>query len=198
MNILEAILNAQGGGAVNELGRQFGLDGNQTRSALDALLPSLAGALSQNARSAGGLDDLLGALSGGQHTRYLDDPSVLGRAETTQDGNDILGHIFGSKAVSREVAARASGQTGIGVDILKKMLPIVAAMVMGGLARQTSAGGMGSAGSMGSAPSAGFGSGAGAGGGGLLDMLTPMLDQNRNGSPLDDILGMAASFLGRR
>jgi hypothetical protein len=74
------------------------------------------------------------------------------------------------------------------------MLPIVAAMVMGGLARQTSAGGAGAG------PSAGFGpgSGAGAGGGGLLDMLSPMLDQNRNGSPLDDILGMAASFLGRR
>lgn len=194
MNILEAILNAQGGGAVNELGRQFGLDGNQTRSALDALLPSLAGALSQNARSPGGLEDLLGALAGGQHSRYLDDPRSLGRAETTLDGNAILGHIFGSKEVSREVAARAAGQTGIGADILKKMLPIVAAMVMGGLARQTSAGGGGAG------PSAGFGpgSGAGAGGGGLLDMLSPMLDQNRNGSPLDDILGMAASFLGRR
>jgi hypothetical protein len=194
MNILEAILNAQGGGAVNELGRQFGLDGNQTRSALDALLPSLAGALSQNARSPGGLEDLLGALAGGQHSRYLDDPGSLGRAETTLDGNAILGHIFGSKEVSREVAARAAGQTGIGADILKKMLPIVAAMVMGGLARQTSAGGAGAG------PSAGFGpgSGAGAGGGGLLDMLSPMLDQNRNGSPLDDILGMAASFLGRR
>lgn len=195
MNILEAILNAQGGGAVNELGRQFGLDGNQTRSALDALLPSLAGALSQNARSSGGLEDLLGALAGGQHSRYLDDPRVLGRPETTLDGNAILGHIFGSKEVSREVASRAANQTGIGADILKKMLPIVAAMVMGGLARQSSAGGMGSA------PSAGFGPGGGSGagpGGGLLDMLSPMLDQNRNGSPLDDILGMAASFLGRR
>jgi hypothetical protein len=194
MNILEAILNAQGGGAVNELGRQFGLDGNQTRSALDALLPSLAGALSQNARSPGGLEDLLGALSGGQHSRYLDDPGSLGRAETTLDGNAILGHIFGSKEVSREVAARAAGQTGIGADILKKMLPIVAAMVMGGLARQTSAGGADAGASAGFGP----GIGAGAGGGGLLDMLSPMLDQNRNGSPLDDILGMAASFLGRR
>ena len=34
--------------------------------------------------------------------------------------------------------------------------------------------------------------------GGLLDMLTPMLDRNRDGSALDDILGMASQFLGKR
>ena len=44
---------------------------------------------------------------------------------------------------------------------------------------------------MGQAPAA-------ASGGGLLDMLTPMLDRNRDGSAMDDILGMAASFLTRR
>ena len=35
-------------------------------------------------------------------------------------------------------------------------------------------------------------------GGGLMDMLTPMLDRNRDGSAMDDILGMAAQFLQRR
>ena len=34
--------------------------------------------------------------------------------------------------------------------------------------------------------------------GGLLDMLTPMLDRNRDGSAIDDMLGMAAQFLARR
>jgi hypothetical protein len=45
----------------------------------------------------------------------------------------------------------------------------------------------------------GFGAGAQASpGGGLLDMLTPMLDSNRDGSALDDLLKMAAGFLTRR
>lgn len=216
MNILEAILNAQGGGAASNLGRQFGLDGQQTQSALSALLPALAGAMTQNAQAPGGMEALLGALQGGQHSRYLDDPASLGDPRTVQDGNGILGHLFGSKEVSREVAARASQQTGIGSDILKQMLPVVAAMVMGGLSRGSAppaapggmgglggntAGGLGGlaglAGALlggGRAPGASGGQGAG----GLLDMLTPMLDRNRDGSALDDVLGMAASFLKRR
>lgn len=195
MNILEAIMQAQDGGAVDQLGRRFGLDGRQTESALGALLPSLAGALSRNANRPGGLDSLLGALAGGQHARYLDDPSTLADSRTTADGNGILGHVFGSKEVSRAVASRAAQQTGIGADLLKQMLPIVAAMVMGGLAKQSSAGT-----GVGAPPAGGLGpSGATAGaGGGLLDMLTPMLDRNRDGSALDDILNMAAGFLGRR
>lgn len=195
MNVLEALLNAQGGGAANNLGRQFGLNGGQAQSAIEALLPALAGAMNQNARAPGGLDALLGALAGGSHGRYVDDPAALGDPGTVQDGNNILGHLFGSKEVSRQVAARASQQTGIGAEVLKKMLPVVAAMVMGSLARRGQAGGgQGGAGAglgMGQAPAA-------ASGGGLLDMLTPMLDRNRDGSAMDDILGMAASFLTRR
>jgi hypothetical protein len=47
------------------------------------------------------------------------------------DGNGILGHILGSKDVSRQVAAQASARTGIGADVLKKMLPLVATLAMG-------------------------------------------------------------------
>jgi hypothetical protein len=34
--------------------------------------------------------------------------------------------------------------------------------------------------------------------GSLMGMLAPLLDQNRDGSALDDILGMAGRFLGGR
>ena len=36
------------------------------------------------------------------------------------------------------------------------------------------------------------------GGGGILDMLTPMLDSNRDGSAVDDIVGMIGKFMGGR
>jgi hypothetical protein len=85
--------------------------------------------------SEGGLQGLLSALTTGGHERYLEDPSFPSDPSTTEDGNGILAHVFGSKDVSRRVAQRASGQTGIGVGILKQMLPLVAAMVMGGLSR---------------------------------------------------------------
>ena len=56
---------------------------------------------------------------------------------TLLDGNAILGHLFGSKDVSRAVASHASQKTGIGSDVLKKLLPLVATMAMGSLSKQT-------------------------------------------------------------
>lgn len=197
MNILEAILSAQGGAPVRQMGARVGVDESQAQSALEALLPMLAGAVNRNATQPGGLEDLLGALSDGHHQRYLDDPSTLTEEATVQDGNAILGHLFGDKEVSREVASRAAAQTGIGADILKRMLPIVAAMLMGGLSKGALGGGSPRAGSGGLGGMFGGGQ-AGGQGGGLLEMLTPMLDRNRDGSALDDILGMASQFLGKR
>ena len=92
----------------------------------------------RNAASAGGLESLAGALSSGRHERYIDSPEALGGEDTIQDGNGILGHILGSKDASRQVARNAAAQTGIGEDMLKKMLPVVAAMTMGALSKQNS------------------------------------------------------------
>ena len=224
MNILETILAAQGGG-VRQMADRFGLEQGQAQSAIEALLPMLAGAVSRNAQQPGGLEGLMGALSDGHHQRYLDDPSTLQDESTIQDGNAILGHLLGDREVSRQAAARASAQTGIGADVLRKMLPLLAAMLMGGLSKGASQGGMsgspstgqgGLGGGLGGALGGGTGGGLGdvlggllgggqrpgfgqaQSGGGLLDMLTPMLDRNRDGSAMDDILGMAAQFLQRR
>lgn len=221
MNILDSILSAQGGAGVQQLGSRFNLNEGQTRSAIEALLPMLAGAVQRNASQPGGLEGLLGALSDGHHQRYLDDPSALQSPDTMLDGNAILGHLLGDKSVSREAATRASAQTGIGSDVLRQMLPMLAAMLMGGLSKGASAGGMfggsqqnpggagGLGGGLGDALGGLLGGALGGGaarsgyaqsgqqGGGLLDMLTPILDQDRDGSALDDILGMAGRFLRR-
>lgn len=184
MDILQTILTTQDGGAVRQLGNQFGLPPEQAQSALSALVPALAAGLQKNMSGEGGLEGLLAALTTGGHQRYLEDPRTLTDPSTIQDGNGILSHVFGSKDVSRQVAQRASDQTGIGVGILKQMLPLVATMVMSGLSRKAAA--------------ADYAAPAPDRAGGLMDMLTPMLDRNRDGSMIDDVLGMAGSMLGRR
>ena len=184
MNILESIMNTGNGAAVRQLGSQLGLDETQTASALSALVPALSAGLRQNAQATDGLSGLLGALSGGNHQRYIDDPAVLGEAASVADGNGILGHVFGSKDVSRQVAAHAAAQTGLGPEVLKRMLPLVATLVMGAMSRQAAARGV--------SPPA-----SGAGGGGLLEMLGGALDQNRDGSALDDISGIIGRTFGR-
>ncbi len=180
MDLLSMLLNQGGGGAVRQLAENFGLSEDQAISAVSNLVPALGQGLARNASTPGGLEGLLGALTGGGHQRYLEDPSILGQEDTVQDGNGILGHILGSKDVSRQVAQQASDRTGVGADILKKMLPIVATMVMGNLSRQA-------VGSPGTAQ-------AGPAGGDLMGMLGQFLDSNRDGSVVDDVLGMASRF----
>lgn len=185
MNILEAITGAQNGAAVDQLASQFGLKPDQASSAIGALVPALAAGLKHNTSTDSGLSGLLGALAGGRHEAYLDNPGKLAEPATTADGNAILGHLLGSKDVSRQVAARASQQTGIDTGILKKMLPLVATMVMAGLSKR---------------------SGAASGGirdpqaarGGITSMLEPMLDRDRDGSMVDDVAGMLGGLLGRK
>ena len=182
MDLVETILNQQNGAAVRQIESQFGLEPGQRRAALAALVPALAVGLQRNAQSAGGLEDLLGALSSGRHEQYVEDPTTLELPETIEDGNGILSHVFGSKDVSRQVASRAAAQTGIGADLLKRMLPMVATLVMGTLARRTSQQGM---------PA------AGGSGGGLMGLLGGVLDSNRDGSMVDDVIGILGRTLGR-
>lgn len=184
MNILDSILNAGNGAAVRQIGAQVGLDETQTASALSALVPALSAGLRQNLQTPDGLSQLVGALSAGSHQRYVDDPAVLGEAGTVADGNGILSHILGSKDVSRRVAAETSAQTGLGPDVIKRMLPLVATLVMGAMSRQTQASG--------ASPLT-----PGKGPGGLLEMLGGTLDSNRDGSVVDDIAGMIGRTFGR-
>ena len=185
MNLLETLLNAQNGDVLRRISDQFQLDEGQTRSAVDALVPALSRGISNNASSPEGLESLLGALARGNHGTYLDRPDALTDQAAVVDGNGILGHIFGSKEVSREVAARASQSSGVDSGILKQMLPVLASAAMGAMAKS----GFGAAG-------AASGSQAVADqGGGLGGMLNSFLDADKDGSVVDDLIGMAGKFL---
>ena len=115
----------------------------------------------------------------------MDDPSTLGRPDATDDGNSILGHILGSKEVSRELAGRAANNTGVDSGIIKKILPLIAGLVMGGLSKQT-----GQTGQPGQARQAQSGNQ-------ITDVLGSFLDADGDGSALDDLISMAGKFLGR-
>ncbi len=177
MNILDALVGGQGNAAIGQIAKQFGIDDTQVRDVIGHLAPVLGQGMARNAQGSGGLDALIGALQKGGHGKYLDDPSILSQASSTEEGNNILGHILGSKDVSRALAGKAAAQTGLSADIIKQILPLVASLAMGALNKQTS-----------SAP---------AGGNQITDILGSMLDRNKDGSALDDLIGMAGSFFKR-
>jgi len=128
---------AQNSEATAKIARQFGLSQAQAQEAIEALVPAFSQGLKRNAADPYGIGDFLGAMSTGQHAKYYEDAANAFSQQGIAEGNGILGHLFGSKEVSRAVAAQAAQATGLGQDILKQMLPALASMIMGGLFKQT-------------------------------------------------------------
>lgn len=143
---LNEILRSQGG--IGAIASQLGISEAQAQQGAAALLPSILSGFGQRAGGSesgglGGLGAVLESLGGSDLSR-----NVVGPEPTRVDkGNDILGEIFGSKDVSRQVAGEASQSTGLDPTLLKKMLPIVAMLVAGYLSSQSNksgeAGGLG-------------------------------------------------------
>lgn len=180
-NLLDVLFADDNKAVIDEVQKNFNLSEQETRAAVEELIPALSRGLQKNTQATPGMDDLLEALRTGKHERYMEKPGSLGRPETIKEGNDILGHIFGSKEVSREVATRASGRSGLSSSLLKKMLPVVASLVMGALSKKVLGGSNRSTSTR-------------ANEGGLLSSL---LDSDKDGSIWDDVLGMAARTLLR-
>ncbi|TKT74125.1 DUF937 domain-containing protein [Aquamicrobium sp. LC103] len=136
-SLFDMLTNAQNGNGMEALSRQYGLSQQQTQSAVEALLPALSQGLKRNASDPYGVGAFLSALSTGRHAKYFDDANQAFSPQGVQEGNGILGHLFGSKELSRAVASQAAQATGIGEATLKQMLPALATMIMGGLFKQT-------------------------------------------------------------
>lgn len=207
MNLTDILAQA---GGIESMAKQLGIPPAMAKQGADALLPAILGGFKKQAQGAGGVDGLgglLGQLGGGG---LLD--AVLGSQPTpVSEGNDVLGQIFGSKDVSRTVADQAAGQTGIDSSLLKQMLPILAMMVAGYMAKQGGQGqgdgsgglgdliggvlgGGGSTGGLGGMLGSVLGGGGASAGG--LGGLGKMLDMDGDGNPLDDIIGMAGKLRG--
>ena len=176
-------------GGLQSIARELGVSEAQAASGAEALAPALLGGFKKQAQGlpAGldGLGGMLGQLGGGD---LLDD--VLGPQPTNVGrGNDVLGQLFGSKDVSRAVAQNAASSSGLDPTLLKRMLPLLAMLVAGYMAKQKSGpaatGGLGGllGGLLGGQPATGMG-------------LAGMIDMDGDGNPLDDILRIAGKVMG--
>lgn len=133
MNLYEILANAQGGEAMASLARQFKLTEQQTQAAVDALLPAFSMGLKQMSAAPGGFGNLFGMMAQPNFQAMFESPQAS--APAANAGNDLLGMMFGSPEVSRAVAEQAAQYAGIGSAIMKRMLPVVAAMIIGGMLR---------------------------------------------------------------
>lgn len=203
MNLTDILAQA---GGIESMAKELGVPPGLAKQGAEALLPAILGGFKKQAQGGGGIEGLGGLLAGLGGGGLLD--AVLApQATPVEQGNDVLGQIFGSKDVSRSVAGDAAAKTGIDAGTLKKMLPILAMLVAGYMAKQgggeSAGGGLGGLGGLGGMLGNVLGGALGGGAapasgssGGALGGLGSLLDLDGDGNPLDDIIGMAGKLRG--
>jgi hypothetical protein len=139
MNLIETLLSGStGSGIVQQLGSQFGLDAGKVTSVVGAVAPLLAHGLKEKLASDPTGGGLLSTLQSGSLAQYAENPSALASPEAAQQGQSILGSLFGtSGGALNNVLSAVSGKTGVSSSLLQSILPVLATLVMGFLSKQT-------------------------------------------------------------
>ncbi|MFC4942372.1 DUF937 domain-containing protein [Pseudonocardia sp. GCM10023141] len=143
-----------------QLAGQLGVDEQTAEQATRQALPALLGGIQANTDDPGGASSFAQAVQ--QHDPNLVNGGVdLGQVDTAE-GQKIVSHVFGANQgqVVNQLGALGTG----GNDLIAKLLPILAPIVMSWLASKLTGGGAAAA------PA-----GAPAGGGGIGDVLGGLL-----------------------
>ena len=191
---LEALLGLLQGQDLGNLASQVGGNEGEVKNGVMAALPAMLAALGKNAGTEKGAEELNNALEKKHDGSILDNLSGYLSNPDLKDGAGILNHLFGNQ--TSNVANAVSQSSGLDTNGSMKMLQMLAPILMGMLGQQKKqnkldAKGLGNLTSM---LASNFGSEAGASG--IMEAVTNLLDANKDGNVMDDILGMVGKFFG--
>ncbi|MDO5088712.1 MAG: DUF937 domain-containing protein [Leptotrichiaceae bacterium] len=191
---LEALLGFLGGQDLGALTSQIGGNEGQVKSGLEAALPAMLAALNRNTNTEEGAQSLNKALEAKHDGSILN--NIMGYLSNPdlKDGEGILNHLFGNQ--TSNVAQAVSKSSGLDTNGSMKMLQMIAPLVLGALGQQKKANNLDAqglnaltsmlAGSLGGNEKAS----------GMMGLVTNLLDANKDGNIMDDIMGMVGKFLG--
>ena len=191
---LEALLGLLQGQDLGNLASQVGGNEGEVKNGVMAALPTMLAALGKNAGTEKGAEELNNALEKKHDGSILDNLSGYLSNPDLKDGAGILNHLFGNQTLN--VANAVSQSSGLDTNGSMKMLQMLAPILMGILGQQKKqnnldAKGLGNLTSM---LASNFGSEAGTSG--IMETVTNLLDANKDGNVVDDIMGMVGKFFG--
>ena len=191
MNALTQIITQQlAGGASRTIAQRFGISESTANTAVQVAVPLILAAMARNANEPQGAQNLHQAINQDHDGSIFDDLMGYVSNPQTANGAGILGHVFGGQQpVIQNNLAQA---TGLDQNSAGGLLETVAPLVMGALGRAQQQERLDPSGlsnllnnqqqqAQANAP-------------GAMNILTSMLDQNNDGSAMDDLKRMAGGF----
>jgi hypothetical protein len=175
MNILNTILESGlNENIVNSLASKTGIDPTSIQGLVQDLAPQLLNGAKANLASEKDSSDLINMISNTDLDSLAQNPNELENMDTS----NMLGQLFSSLNENEsDVANAMSAKSGIDVSSISSLLPMLAPLIMGALNKQTN---------LSSADTSNTND--------LTSMLTNFIDQDNDGSVVDDLVGMAKKF----
>jgi len=133
-DILTQLLKEVGPQGLQAISSQIGANEQQTSNALGGMIPTLLGAMANNAQSPSGAQGLLGALDSDHDGSILDDVAGFVENFNNGPGAGILKHVLGGQQPAVENGL--SAKTGLNSSQISSLLKIAAPLVLGYLGRQ--------------------------------------------------------------
>lgn len=190
----------QGNQAVDQISQNVGADQSAVNSAIQMALPVILNGLANNASTPQGAQNLDNALTKDHDGSLLGNLGGLAgmifggqqAAPPQANAGGILGHILGGS--QGQVTQQISNQSGLNIGQVAQILMFLAPIVMGYLGKQKQEQGLDAGGlqnmlgeqqqQIQQSPQGGF--------------LEKMLDQDGDGSAMDDIASMAFKYMTNR
>ncbi|HEX7295607.1 MAG TPA: DUF937 domain-containing protein [Pyrinomonadaceae bacterium] len=191
MNAMTQMITQQlGGGAARMIAERLGISETTANTAIQIGVPLILAGLARNASRPQGAESLHQAVATDHDGSIFDNLMGYLQAPQTANGAGILGHVFGNQqpAIENNLAQA----TGMDQSSAGGLLETLAPLVMGSLGKAQQENGLDASGlssllsvqqqeAQATAPDA-------------MSMLSSMLDQNKDGSAMDDLQRMAANF----
>ena len=191
MNAITQIITQQlGRGAVSSIAQRLGVSEATANTAVQIAVPLIVAALARNAARPEGAQELHQAINNDHDGSIFD--NVMGYLSDPQSANGagILGHVFGGQQASIE--SNLAQATGMDQSAAGGLLETLAPLVMGAVGQTQQQNGLDASAlstmlnnqqeeAQTNAPD-------------VMSMLGSMLDQNKDGSAVDDLQRLAANF----
>ena len=191
MNAITQIITQQlSGSAASRIAQRFGISETTANTAVQIGVPLILAAMARNASQPQEAENLHKAVATDHDGSIFD--NLMGYLQNPQSANGagILGHVFGSQqpAIENNLAQA----TGLDQSSAGGLLETLAPLVMGSLGKAQQENGLDANGlsnllndqqqeAQANAP-------------GVMSMLNSILDQNKDGSSMDDLQRMAANY----
>lgn len=193
MDLQQLITQQLKDSALDKVSEASGADSDTASSIVQQMIPIFLENLKNNAKDSNEADKIEQAIDQDHNGSILEDiVGSIGNDSSVLDGSKILGHVFGDKL--GKVQGEISKKTGAQSDVTSTVMSVLAPVILGNIGKVKSDRGMDittvldyfNTGKSSNKKS------------GINSVLTDLVDQNNDGSIIDDVVKIGSKFFGKK